>query len=121
MDSSTHQHVYAANLRQNFGYPLRNPKPNSRLGQPYVNEGFQIGDVGYVDDYGEFIWLFNIKFPLPGKEKLPEEFHDRSLNPPDELIEFAQPVAEQAIKLEKVFMAGVVPNLEEPRYVEIML
>ncbi|KAG6369265.1 hypothetical protein JVT61DRAFT_15509 [Boletus reticuloceps] len=113
MHSSTHQHVYATNLRQNFGYPLRNPKPNSRLGQPYVKEGLQIGDVGYVDDYGEFIRLFNIKFPLPNKEKLPEEFHNRSLNPPDNLIEFTEPVAEQALWPGKVFKSGVNQNLKD--------
>ncbi|KAF8122071.1 hypothetical protein EV363DRAFT_1588206 [Boletus edulis] len=50
MQSSTPQDFYVANLKQEFGYPLRTPEPNSRLGRPYIKEGLQIGDVGFVDD-----------------------------------------------------------------------
>ncbi|KAF8431178.1 hypothetical protein L210DRAFT_3560973 [Boletus edulis BED1] len=45
MQSSTPQDFYVANLKQEFGYPLRTPEPNSRLGRPYIKEGLQIGDV----------------------------------------------------------------------------
>ncbi|KAG6369268.1 hypothetical protein JVT61DRAFT_15513 [Boletus reticuloceps] len=114
MQGSTPQHVYAANLKQEFGYPLRTPKPNSRLGQPYVKEGLQIGDVGFVDDDGEFIWLFNSKFPLSDSdklEKLPEEFHNRTLTPPDTFIEFPEPVLKHGFDPETVFTFGVERNL----------
>ncbi|KAF8123155.1 CHAT domain-containing protein [Boletus edulis] len=116
MQSSTPQHFYVASLKQEFGYPLRTPEPNSRLGQPYVREGLQIGDVGFVDEDGEFIWLFNIKFPLSDSdrlEKLPEEFHNRILIPPDTFIEFPEPVPKHGLDLEKVFTFGVERKLPE--------
>lgn len=113
---NTPQHVYASHLRQNLGYPLRNPRPNSILTQPYSEEGFQIGDVGYVDDYGEFNLVFNINFP-------PEELQGQNLSfPPDKPIQFAQPVASQAINPNTVLMTGVERNLRpSPRYFHITI
>ncbi|KAG9308485.1 hypothetical protein JVU11DRAFT_11829 [Chiua virens] len=60
---STLQHVYATNLTQKYGYPLRNPQPDSELPDTYKTDGLQIGDIGHVDHYGKFNLFFNIKFP----------------------------------------------------------
>ena len=62
MDESP-QNLYAKNLRQSFGYPLRFPEPKPGLPLSYEEHGLQIGDVGYVDDDGRFEVLFNICFP----------------------------------------------------------
>ena len=58
------QNLYAKNLRQSFGYPLRFPEPKPGLPSSYEEHGLQIGDVGYVDEVGMFEVLFNICFPL---------------------------------------------------------
>ena len=104
---STPQHVYASNLlrRQSFGYPLRNPKPNDQFGL----EGFRIGDLGYVDSYGEFNLVFNISSP-------PKELQDQILD-----FRLAEPVAKPAFPAKKVFMAGVERNPVDgrPRYLLI--
>ncbi|KAG9309119.1 hypothetical protein JVU11DRAFT_11014 [Chiua virens] len=50
MDGVPPQHIYATNLRQNIGYPLRDPKPDEERGNPYIDQGFQVGDVGWVKD-----------------------------------------------------------------------
>ena len=63
MDESP-QNLYARNLQQSFGYPLRFPEPRPGLPSSYEEHGLQIGDVGYVDDVGMFEVLFNICFPL---------------------------------------------------------
>ena len=63
MDESP-QNLYARNLRQSFGYPLRFPEPKPGLPLSYEERGLHIGDVGYVDDVGMFEVLFNICFPL---------------------------------------------------------
>lgn len=78
MNNYPAQDVYATNLQLNRGYPLRIPEPNKKLSEPYAKGGVQIGDVGYVDEYGEFQLLFNIGFsflddsppvkPIPFKE-----------------------------------------------------
>ena len=100
------QDVYASNLlrRQSFGYPLRNPRPKDKSNQ----ESFRIGDVGHVDENGEFNILFNISF-------LPKELQD-----PDWYFDPAQPAAKPAFSADKIFMTGVKQNLgprsqSEPR------
>ena len=106
--SRTPQDIYASNLLrgQSFGYPLRDPKPNDKSDL----EGFRIGDVGYIDDYGEFNWIFNIR-SLP-KELLEDGIHNLPLD---------LPAGKQAFTAEKVFMAGVKQVLEEPRYIHIIV
>ncbi|KAH0828722.1 hypothetical protein J3R83DRAFT_3133 [Lanmaoa asiatica] len=97
--SSPPQDVYATNLQQNFGYPLRSPEPNSTL-QPYDKEGFQIGDVGFVNEYGEFILLFNIGFPLP------DDLRESGV-PPYEPIKLAKPYRKPtALPEDHLFMTG---------------
>ena len=58
------QNLYAKNLRQPFGYPLRSPEPKPGLPSSYEEHGLHIGDVGYVDEFGMFEVQFNICFPL---------------------------------------------------------
>ena len=94
---STPQHVYASNLlrRQSFGYPLRNPRAKDK----FDLEGFpQIGDVGYVDSYGEFNVVFNVMSP-------PKELQGQALN-----FHLTQPVAKLAFNPDTIFMAGVERN-----------
>ena len=59
-------------------------------------EGFQVGDVGYVDDNGRFNPLFNI-------QPLPEQLRDRCPNFPLE----NQPLGEPELVAGTVIMAGV--------------
>ena len=103
MSHRTPQDVYASNLLrvQNFGYPLRNPKPEDR----FDPEGFRIGDVGYVDDYGKFNKVFNIS-------SLPKELLEDGI----QSLPLDQPVGEEAFDTGKIFRAGVKQLLEEPRY-----
>ena len=93
--SRTPQDVYASNLlrRQSFGYPLRNPRPKDK----YSEEGFRIGDVGHVDENGEFNVLFNISSP-------PKALQDPLVAPGFDL---AQSPAKSAFDAGKIFMAGV--------------
>ncbi|KIJ65765.1 hypothetical protein HYDPIDRAFT_151374 [Hydnomerulius pinastri MD-312] len=56
------QNLYAKNLQQSFGYPLRFPEPKPGLPSSYSEQGLHIGDVGYIDDVGMFEVLFNICF-----------------------------------------------------------
>ncbi|KAG9316997.1 hypothetical protein JVU11DRAFT_1177 [Chiua virens] len=100
---NTHQHVYAANLRQNLGYPLRNPRPGIGLGPPYT-DGFQIGDVGCIDQYGEFIVFFNINFPPK----------DLGFDPPDN-PRFDRPVPRQGCDRETVYVSGAKRRAGEAR------
>ena len=88
MNHRTPQNIYASNLLrvQSFGYPLRNPKPKDK----FDPEGFRIGDVGYVDDYGKFNCVFNISF-LP-KELLKDDIQSLPLD---------QPASEEHLTLEK--------------------
>ena len=58
------QNLYAKNLRQPYGYPLWSPEPKPGLPSSYEEYGLQIGDVGYVDEFGMFEVQFNICFPL---------------------------------------------------------
>ena len=58
------QSLYAKNLQQPFGYPLRSPEPKPGLPSSYGEHGLHIGDVGYVDDNGIFEVQFNICRPL---------------------------------------------------------
>ena len=92
--SCTLQDVYASNLlrRQRIGYPLRNPRPKDK----FDPEGFQVGDVGYVDDNGRFNPLFNI-------QSLPEQLQDRCPNFPLG----NQPLGEPELGAGTVIMAGV--------------
>ena len=98
----TPQHAYASSLlrEQNFGYPLRNPRPNDKADL----EGFQIGDVGHVDENGRFHPVLNIGSPPKELQGQIQRFH------------FVPPVGELAFKPKKVFMAGVKRTLEQPRY-----
>jgi len=52
---NTKQDVYAANLRQNLGYPLRSPNPTED-----DQLGLWIGDVGHVNELGQFVVLWNV-------------------------------------------------------------
>ena len=61
IDPLSFQEVYAKYLQQtDYGYPLRMPEPMSTLPQSYQDDGLQIGDVGIVDNRGQFDVLFNI-------------------------------------------------------------
>ncbi|KAG9315443.1 hypothetical protein JVU11DRAFT_3053 [Chiua virens] len=111
----TPQHVYATNLHQSLGYPLRNPQlrssdPEKELEEPYKSEGLQIGDIGHVDEYGAFNLLFNVKFPpindlgqSSGLNHLPPHFDEP----------FATTRA--ALRPGKVFMAGVSRMQDDTR------
>ena len=99
----TLQDIYASNLLwgQNFGYPLRDPKPSDK----FDSEGLRIGDVGYINDYGEFKWLFSIR-------SLPKELLEGGI----QNLTFDEPASNRVFDVEKVLMAGVKQTLEEPRY-----
>ncbi|KAI6017268.1 hypothetical protein PISMIDRAFT_679577 [Pisolithus microcarpus 441] len=59
--SDSFQDVYAKYLQHaDYGYPLRMPEPMSTLPQNYQDSGLEIGDVGIVDNRGQFDVLFNI-------------------------------------------------------------
>ena len=92
----TLQDVYASNLLrgQQFGYPLRNPEPNDASDL----EGYQIGDVGYVGDYGDFNQVCNLI-----------ELHK-------ELQEPLRQSSRKMFQAETVLKAGVRQTLKEPRY-----
>ncbi|SJL08973.1 uncharacterized protein ARMOST_12349 [Armillaria ostoyae] len=47
-------------LTQGHGYPLWYPRPPSNFPPDYVRRGTQIGDLGYLDAGGGFIYLFNV-------------------------------------------------------------
>ncbi|KAI9455531.1 hypothetical protein HD554DRAFT_2042764 [Boletus coccyginus] len=105
--SSSSQGVYAANLQQNRGYPLFNPEPSSGLRTPYNTEGFQIGDVGYVDNDGEFTCLFNICFPLPA------ELCQRGVPPFDPIpLENAFTRRPLALPEDHLFITGVERHID---------
>ena len=99
----TPQDVYASNLlrEQSSGYPLRIPKPTDKSHL----EGLQIGDVGYIDDYGEFNVVFNINF-------LPRELLEDGV----QNFPLIQPVGKVAFDTGHVFKAGVKQILKDPRY-----
>jgi hypothetical protein len=54
--NQTPQSLYANNLRQPYGYPLRSPTPFSRTKDDDSRRGtgLSIGDVGYVNEEGAF-------------------------------------------------------------------
>ncbi|KAK0451379.1 uncharacterized protein EV420DRAFT_714535 [Desarmillaria tabescens] len=55
------QDIYpSAMLFQGHGYPLWHPAPPSNFPPDYVRRGTQIGDLGYLNDTGGFIYLFNV-------------------------------------------------------------
>ncbi|KAF8551788.1 hypothetical protein OG21DRAFT_1498872 [Imleria badia] len=59
--SDSFQDVYAKHLQHAvYGYPLRMPEPMSTLPENYQDSGLEIGDVGVVDNKGQFDVLFNI-------------------------------------------------------------
>lgn len=99
----TLQDIYASNLLwgQNFGYPLRDPKPSDK----FDLESLQIGDVGYINNYSEFKWLFNIRSLL--KELLEGGIQNLTFN---------EPASNWVFDIKKVLMVGVKQTLEEPRY-----
>ena len=102
-----HQHVYASNLLrgQDFGYPLRNPKPDDKSAQ----EGLQVGDVGHVDENGKFHQILNIRC-------LPQELQGRIPG-----FNLVQPVGELEFKPKKVIVAGVkrIATRSQPRYLHV--
>ena len=58
------QDVYARLLLPHrHGYPLWLPEPNQSLPPLVYEQGIQLGDVGLINDYGDFTTLFNIFFP----------------------------------------------------------
>lgn len=104
------QDVYATNLRQCCGYPLHSPEPRSELGEPYNKEGFQIGDVGYVNSEGEFNPLFNIGFPLPDKLR-------KCGIPIYEPVKFDKPYSKRAaLPRGHLFITGVQRDVDASRY-----
>ncbi|KAG9308484.1 hypothetical protein JVU11DRAFT_11828 [Chiua virens] len=110
----TLQHVYATNLDQQLGYPLRNPQlrspdPEKELEEPYKSKGLQIGDIGHVDDYGGFNLLFNVNFPPNDRDDLGQS---SELNLPHH---FDEPVATQKIQPGEVFKTGVTQILDGAR------
>jgi hypothetical protein len=77
--SDSFQDVYAKHLQHAvYGYPLRMPEPMSTLPQNYQDGGLEIGDVGVVDNNGQFDVLFNIckhsDNPLHDLRGVPENF-----------------------------------------------
>ena len=78
------QNLYAKNLRQPYGYPLWSPKPKPGLPSSYEEHGLQIGDVGYVNEFGMFEVLFNICFPLD------HELHQARRNALTKLVGLAE-------------------------------
>ncbi|KAF9532533.1 hypothetical protein CPB83DRAFT_846941 [Crepidotus variabilis] len=54
-------------LLKGRGTPLWHPSPNRRLPKSYRREGINIGDVGTVNEFGAFCFLFNI-FEEAGSE-----------------------------------------------------
>ncbi|KAI6094848.1 hypothetical protein F5141DRAFT_1278973 [Pisolithus sp. B1] len=59
--SDSFQDVYTKHLQHaDYGYPLRMPEPMSTLPQNYQDSGLQIGDIGIIDNKGQFDVLFNI-------------------------------------------------------------
>lgn len=77
--SDSFQDVYAKHLQHAvYGYPLRMPEPMSTLPQNYQDDGLEIGDVGVVDNNGQFDVLFNIckriDNPLHDLRGVPENF-----------------------------------------------
>ena len=78
------QNLYAKNLRQPFGYPLRSPEPKPGLPPSYEEHGLHIGDVGYVDEFGMFQVQFNICFPLD------HELHRARRNDLTKLVDLAK-------------------------------
>ncbi|KAF9076538.1 hypothetical protein BDP27DRAFT_1198180, partial [Rhodocollybia butyracea] len=47
-------------LSKKEGFPLWNPKPDENLACEYRKRGTSIGDVGYLNGNGSFIYLFNV-------------------------------------------------------------
>lgn len=51
-------------LSQGRGYPLWKPKSDSpHLPEEYRRRGVHIGDVGYLNDFGGFEFVFNVCYP----------------------------------------------------------
>ena len=60
-DRDSPQFIYAKYLQHaDHGYLLWKPEPMNTLSQSYQDDGLQIGDVGVVDNRGQFGVLFNI-------------------------------------------------------------
>ncbi len=61
MPSQRAPDIYVASLQpKGHGYPLWLPKPSDDLPHVYRRDGTQIGDLGYLDEYGGFVYLFNV-------------------------------------------------------------
>lgn len=96
---NTKQDVYAANLRQNFGYPLRSPSPGAD-----DDLGLWIGDVGHVNEDGQFVVLWNVCHGDPPSGVPPFQH----IPPVEELIR-TSPISEN------VLMTGVKQDIGQSR------
>ncbi|KIK58844.1 hypothetical protein GYMLUDRAFT_691122 [Collybiopsis luxurians FD-317 M1] len=59
------------------GYPLWHPKPAENMPEAYRKEGVRIGDVGLLNESGEFYFLFNACLPADdpvNSGRVPEGF-----------------------------------------------
>ncbi|KIK58590.1 hypothetical protein GYMLUDRAFT_112745, partial [Collybiopsis luxurians FD-317 M1] len=50
-------------LPRRRGYPLWKPKPDERLPVEYRRNGVRIGDIGILNEFGGFDYLFNVCLP----------------------------------------------------------
>ena len=96
------QSLYAKNLQQPFGYPLRSPEPKPGLPSSYGEHGLHIGDVGYVDDNGIFEVQFNICRPLH------HELHQARRNDLTRLVGLANFNLNEAPPIPNAFPSGRV-------------
>ncbi|KAF9075306.1 hypothetical protein BDP27DRAFT_1206023, partial [Rhodocollybia butyracea] len=71
-------------LPKNEGFPLWNPKPDEHLPSGYSKNGITIGDVGYLNGRGSFIYLFNIRCAADDPVNVagvPDGFQRLDINP----------------------------------------
>ncbi len=70
-------------LPQKHGYPLWNPRPHADASDTaHFEDGVQLGDVGFVQYDGSFVWLFNICNHNKDVILRPQKSHD-IFQPPD--------------------------------------
>ncbi|KIK52187.1 hypothetical protein GYMLUDRAFT_971309 [Collybiopsis luxurians FD-317 M1] len=63
-------------LPKKRGYPLWNPRPVGRIPDAYRANGVSIGDIGIMNEFGDFDYLFNIGLPPnnPNQGRVPHDF-----------------------------------------------